>query len=449
MKHKKIGLVVLAAFAMLSAGILIRGVVPLQAPPTGTWAPTPSAMGVARAGAASSLLPDGRVLVTGGSSAGDALASAEIMNADGSFSAAPSMTFARSGHTSTVLTDGRVLVAGGTGSSGTPTDSAEIYDPTANAWSAAPSLMVPRSGHTATALADGRILIAGGASAGGPTATLEIYDVVSASFNLAPSSLSSPRQNHAAALLSDGRVLIVGGSDGTVDLASSDIFDPSNGSTSAGPVMGTARSGLSATTLLDGSVLVAGGSTAVTDPISQLPTEQDTASAEIMDAAATSFATTSSMAAPRSGHLALLLPHNNAVLIVGGTSGGVAVSAAELYMPWTATFSATGSMSSARSGASGYSLSQDGIILVSGGLNASGAALASAETYGFATVKTDAADYPPGTVVNISGSGWQPNETVQLNLVENPDLDGDSPIIINATADANGNISDSSFSTDI
>ena len=95
-------------------------------------------MAVARAGAASVLLQDGRTLITGGVSASGALASVEIFDTTGNFCAAPlcvppaSMNFARSKHTATVLQDGRVLVAGGIGGGGTPVASAEIYDPAAN-----------------------------------------------------------------------------------------------------------------------------------------------------------------------------------------------------------------------------------------------------------------------------------------------------------------------------
>jgi uncharacterized repeat protein (TIGR01451 family) len=51
--------------------------------------------------------------------------------------------------------------------------------------------------------------------------------------------------------------------------------------------------------------------------------------------------------------------------------------------------------------------------------------------------------------VTITGSGWQPGEVVQMSLVEVPDLDNDSPIALSATADDNGNIINTSFSTNI
>src|SRR5207244_6079973 len=123
----------------------------------------------------------------------------------------------------------------------------------------------------------------------------------------------------------------------------------------------------------------------------------------------------------------------------------------EQYVPWTGTLNSASFMTSARSASTGSPLSQDGLLLVAGGKDSSTPpnTLQSGELYGFATVKTDEADYPPGTTVNITGAGWQPGETVQMSLVEVPDLDGDSPIPLTATADASGNISNSSFATDI
>src|SRR5207302_1543840 len=111
------------------------------------------------------------------------------------------------------------------------------------------------------------------------------------------------------------------------------------------------------------------------------------------------------------------------------------------YIPWQTVFQATGAMATARSDATGAALtSVDGRLLIAGGVSAS------AELYGFATVKTDAADYPPGTTVKITGSGWQPGETVTLTLVESPLIDTHGPYPV--VADAFGNVSDSSFVTD-
>ena len=56
----------------------------------------------------------------------------------------------RSGHTATTLQDGRVLITGGiTTTGGGATNSAELYDPSANSWAlVSGSMLAARSGHT-------------------------------------------------------------------------------------------------------------------------------------------------------------------------------------------------------------------------------------------------------------------------------------------------------------
>src|SRR5258708_22319849 len=63
-----------------------------------------------------------------------------------------------------------------------------------------------------------------------------------------------------------------------------------------------------------------------------------------------------------------------------------------------------------------------------------------------ATVMTDKGDYAPGEIVTITGSGWQPGETVTLHLEESPLVDTPTDMI--AVADANGNIFNNEFSPD-
>ena len=423
----------IAIISLLCGVLLIRGSV--QQVPSGNWAPAGN-MASARAGAATVALQDGRLLITGGDSGAGALAATDLFDTSGSFATAAPMNFPRAKHTATLLADGRVLVAGGV-SRGTASAAAEIYDPMANTWTATGPLMTARSGHSATLLADGTVLIAGGDSSGVPLSSLEVFNPASRTFTPTAATLSSPKEGHAAAVLQDGRVLFVGGFDGTNPLATSDIYDPKAGTVSAGPLLSTPRQGLSATTQLDGRVFVAGGNNG----------SVDLASAEVFDPATTAFTVaTSGLATARKGHQAFLLPHNGNVLIVGGTSGGAALASAELYIPWTGNFSTTGSMVSARANATGNSLAQDGLLVVAGGKDTSGNTLQSSELYGFAWVKTDKADYAPGTTVTITGGGWQPNERVTLHFQEQPALDTHPDLI--AVADASGNISNSQFSPD-
>src|SRR5256886_999060 len=420
---------------LFGISFLLRASLPSVA--TGTWVAAGN-MSAARSGACTVGLNDGRLLVSGGADANGHTATADLFSTTGSWSAAASMNSPRSHQSCAVLQDGRVLVAGVTTSGGGITNSAEIYDPSADSWSQAGLMNDARSGATTSVLNDGRVLIAGGQNSGGASNTLEIFDPNSGNCSNA-GTMSSPRQDHAAALLSDGRVLIAGGSsDGTNALNTTDIYDPQAGSVTPGPAMSTPRAKATATTLLDGTILVIGGSNGTAD----------LASAEFFDPAANNFNAAGSLATARSKHSAFLLPNNNEVLVVGGQSAGADptlgetdLASAEIYIPWQKAFQRTGAMATPRPDATGAALTKvDGRLLVAGGSSAS------AELYGFATVKTDRQDYAPGETVTITGSGWQPGETVTLTLVESPLID--THPTLTAVADGNGNIANSQFVPD-
>ncbi|HET9407547.1 MAG TPA: Ig-like domain repeat protein [Candidatus Sulfotelmatobacter sp.] len=423
----------------------------------GNWTTT-SNLSQARSNAASVLLADGRILIIGGDGGSGALQSAEFFGTDGTVSAAAAMNGARSRHFAVVMGDGRVLVGGGTTTGGGTTNTAEIYDPSANSWTQISPLTTARANATAAVLQDGRVLIAGGDNSGVPNNTIEIYDPSTGNFSFA-GTLSSPRTQHAMAVLQDGRVLIVGGFDGTNSLASSDIFDPVAGSISAGPNLATARYAHSATTLFNGQVAVIGGAGAGANGT------VDLASIELFDPMVGTFTTSSAtLTTAREGHQAFLLPNNNSVVIAGGTSTGVAQASAEMFTPqistsngaWTYAVTATGSINSARAALTGSAnqangptstvTPKPGFVFVAGGTDANSNALNSTEAYGYPTVQTDQGDYPPGTTVNISGNGFKAGESVAITLVESPLIDTHGPYTV--TADANGNIADSSFTTD-
>src|SRR5579884_2333395 len=420
LRHSKVLLFVCAV--VCCAGFLLLKGEPEQLP-SGKWLPV-GAMTSERAGACAALLPDGRVLITGGIGPAGALTTAEFFGPDGSFTPAAEMGSPRSSHACTTLGDGRILISGGVNNGGS-LNTAEIYDPRTNKWEPAGDLLVARSGHTATLLQDGRVLLAGGDSAGVALAALEIFNPAANSFDLAARSLSSPREKHAAVRLKDGRVLIAGGTDGTNALASVEVFDPMTGAVVPAGKMTVPRMSLSATLQFDGRVFLAGGNDGKTD----------LASTEIYDPARGGFTASAPLTAPRSGHRAFRIPNNNGILLAGGTSEGVALQSSDLFIPWTGALRPTGALSNGRLLAAGSVLRRPGAVLLSGGARA-----ASAEVYMTATVMTDKADYQPGDTVLITGSGWTPGETVTLNIVESPD-DGDGPHILTPTADATGNIS--------
>ena len=74
-----------------------------------------------------------------------------------------------------LLPDGRVLVSGGEGIGYVKLASAEIYNPATNTWSPAGTLAAARSMHTATTLGNGKVLVVGGAADNGSVATAEPY----------------------------------------------------------------------------------------------------------------------------------------------------------------------------------------------------------------------------------------------------------------------------------
>jgi Galactose oxidase, central domain len=332
------------------------------------------------------------------------------------------------------LSDGRTLIAGGIASGDTPTDAVTIYNPVDNSVTAAGVLVSARSGHTATLLKDGRVLVVGGVTDGGLISTdIEVFDPASGTSALV-AFLAEPRRGHVAASLPDGTVLIAGGvtTDGLV-LQTAAIFDPDTNTVSPlSTAMQTARVNASATPLLDGRVLVAGGSSG----------SADLKSAEIYDRYSRSFAMAATqMSVVRQGHSAVLLPNNGSVLIVGGTSNGIAQAGADLFLPAVfpdpfsygeGEFASTGAMTAARSAAIAGPTSIEGYAFAAGG------GAPDAEVYRFATIKTDKDDYAPGELAVITGAGWQPGEEVTLLFQEDPAVHDD--YVLKVTANNAGNI---------
>ena len=273
-------------------------------------------------------------------------------------------------------------------------------------WSQTASLTTARTGHTATVIPDGRVLVAGGAGADGNALdSLELFNPETGTF--APAGiLSTARTEHAAAVAGATKVLVAGGRSANAVSSTADVIDLDGGAVST-VVLTAARAGASATTLLDG--------TRRSWSLVARMERNDLATAEIIDPVAGVSSPTGAMAQARHGHQALLLDHNATVLIVGGTDRGVVVAGAEQFVPWSATFSATGSPASARLLATVSNVSaRPGVALLAAGEESANPT----EFYGFATLQTDADDYAPGTNVVVSGTGWQPGETVTLVLHE-------------------------------
>ena len=209
----------------------------LYDPAAGSFGPT-GPMVAARGFQTATRLADGRVLITGGTSDGWAgahfLASAEIYDPKtGKFNPTGPMTTRRGSHTATLLPDGRVLIVGGSPDGATSLASAEVYNPKTGKFKVTGSMAAARTFQESTLLADGRVLVTGGDPAGwvydGPfLASAEIYDPRTGMFT-ATGSMADTLTNHSATLLPDGRVLIAGGYNGKTDVADAELFDPTSG----------------------------------------------------------------------------------------------------------------------------------------------------------------------------------------------------------------------------
>lgn len=160
-------------------------------------------------------LRDGKVLVAGGLS-GDQYpyhkveATAEVYDPlAGRFTLTGEMSTPRYKQGAALLPDGKVLIAGGSNEDGRQNRyaSTEIFDPQMNAFQPGPRMTLPRykllSG--VTPLNDGRVLIAGGAE------QPEIYDPVRAVFVPLNAEPLDGFLFSTATLLPDGRVLMVDG----------------------------------------------------------------------------------------------------------------------------------------------------------------------------------------------------------------------------------------------
>src|SRR3990170_2786792 len=163
-------------------------------------------------------------VVTAENSVGESVASNEVDStplADLLSIHPGSMATARDGHASTLLSNGKVLITGGNDAS------MELYAPATETFTNIGEMPTVRYEHTATLLPNGKVLIAGGYddNLNGITSA-ELYDPSTDSFS-STSKMAPARYGHTATLLKNGKVLITGGSDANDNvLSSSEIYDP-------------------------------------------------------------------------------------------------------------------------------------------------------------------------------------------------------------------------------
>lgn len=234
----------------------------------------------------------------------------------------------RQGRVATLLPDGDVLLTGGTIEPPLVSDHPETFEARFAEYVEASrrvERLEVRTGqrrtdgatqhahpiHTATLLSDGRVLLIGG-----PVVATELYDPVRHLALPAPPLLERNREEHTTTRLSDGRLLVVGGVDPPMGRFpgrwrihdSAEIYDPRKNRFEPTGKMSTQRYAHSATRLADGRVLIAGGS-------------QQTSSAEIYDPATGTFGRTGDLRFFHLGHAALRLPGGYVQLVGNGSCG--------------------------------------------------------------------------------------------------------------------------------
>ena len=320
------------------------------------------------------LLPNGKVLMAGGTTTTNAMVAAASLYdpATGIWAATGSMTGIRSGHTATLLPNGKVLVTGGYITTGVAA-TAELYDPATGLWTLTGSMVNARTHHTATLLPNGKVVVTGGLSAA-IVNTVEQYDPATGLWSSTggASVMFPARQGHTATLLPSGKLLVIGGSDSGGATNTAAVFDPATGSWATTGNMAVVRTSHTATLLPNSKVLVAGG----------VGTTGILASAELYDPATGTWTTTGSTVTGYRIYTATLLPNGKVLVTEIGAAGTLYLAPAELYDPATGLWTLTGSMTATLL-ADNATLLPNGKLLATGvGINAvTGVIFSTAELY--------------------------------------------------------------------
>jgi N-acetylneuraminic acid mutarotase len=219
-----------------------------------------------RNGHIATLLPNGKVLVTGGSST-----NAELYDPNtGAWKLTGSSTNVSYWGTATLLPTGKVLF---TGANGSPSTLTRIYDPASETWTTNASMKTSRTGHTATLLPSGKVLVAGGLTSYASTfstTSAEIYDVATGTWTTI-SPMNIGRLRHEAVLLSNGKILVAGGYYAyppySYDIQSAELYDPATATWTITGSLNLQRYGNVGALLPDGRFLVVGGTNNTTAEI--------------------------------------------------------------------------------------------------------------------------------------------------------------------------------------
>jgi hypothetical protein len=367
--------VVLASVAVLLAlGCGGGPSAPAPVVPPGLASPSPGAgnftsvgnLTTARADHTATLLPDGKVLITGGFGGNfQPLASAELYDpSTRKFTPTSNMNTSRAWHTAILLANGKVLITGGVQDSKFSTFlvSAEIYDPSIGTFVATGNMILGGRVRS-TLLPDDRVFIAEDGN------VAEIYDPASGTFALTSAyNSSSPVLVDTATLLPDGRVLVAGCA-AQCSVGATGVYDSHTGMFSATGPRRAWDTISTATSLINGTVLFVEGND------SALPDD-----AEVYDPTSGVFTHIGFTSDVHEFSAAARLPDGTVLIAGGQVAGGNGNPSAELYVPATSMFNSAGNMITGRHEHTA-TLLPDGTVLLAGGYSIWPAPTSSAEIY--------------------------------------------------------------------
>jgi hypothetical protein len=189
----------------------LRGTAVQWLPGTAAWSALPD-LPVGRSSAASVVLPDGRTMLIGGTSAGQVVASVLVLAADGSaWLDLEPMIVLRHHAAAVVLPDGKVLVAGGKSGRGANTalSTAELWDPATQKWTVLPPMAHKRSYSTACVLPSGRVAVVGGDGTDGKARKDgEVFDPVKREWEPLGAVMAAKHANISAVAVAGGLLAV-------------------------------------------------------------------------------------------------------------------------------------------------------------------------------------------------------------------------------------------------
>lgn len=201
----------------------------LYSPVTRVWTTTGS-LNTCRYAHVAALLPNGQVLVAGGCDTSTYpytyISSAEVYTpASGSWGLAQPMSAGRAYARAVSLPNGDVLVVGG--SNGTLLNTSEYFQQLSGLWQTPVLMFASRYLSAAALLPNGLAAVFGGYDGANVLATADIYNPAADTWTATSATMTQPRQDHTAIPLTDGTVLIAGGyNSGAGVLATAELYQP-------------------------------------------------------------------------------------------------------------------------------------------------------------------------------------------------------------------------------